>query len=36
MAEVMTLIAGRTSKQGQTLNAGKLHDEYRRSPRPAR
>ncbi|MEM7222795.1 MAG: molybdopterin dinucleotide binding domain-containing protein [Pseudomonadota bacterium] len=29
MAETMTLIAGRTSKQGTTLNAGKLKDDYR-------
>ena len=29
MAETMTLIAGRTMKQGQTLNAGKLKDGYR-------
>ncbi|MGQ0658750.1 MAG: molybdopterin dinucleotide binding domain-containing protein [Chromatiales bacterium] len=28
MAETMTLIAGRTSKQGTSLNAGKLKDEY--------
>ena len=29
MAEVMTLIAGRSSKQGTSLNVGKLKDEYR-------
>ena len=29
MAETMILIAGRTSKQGTTLNAGKLKDAYR-------
>ena len=29
MAETMLLIAGRTSKQGTSLNAGKLKDEYR-------
>lgn len=29
MAETMMLIAGRTSKQGTSLNAGKLKDEYR-------
>lgn len=29
MAEIMTLIAGRSSKQGVFLNAGKLKDEYR-------
>ncbi len=29
MAETMTLIAGRSSKQGTTLNAGKLKDPYR-------
>jgi len=29
MPETMTLIAGRTMKQGQTLNAGKLKDDYR-------
>ena len=29
MPEIMTLIAGRTMKQGQTLNAGKLEDGYR-------
>ena len=29
MAETMTLIAGRTSKQGTSLNAGKLKDDYR-------
>jgi len=29
MAETMVLIAGRTSKQGTSLNAGKLKDEYR-------
>lgn len=29
MAETMTLIAGRTSKQGTALNAGKLKDAYR-------
>jgi formylmethanofuran dehydrogenase subunit D len=28
MAETMTLIAGRTSKQGTSLSAGKLKDEY--------
>ncbi len=28
MAETMTLIAGRTMKQGQSLNAGKLKDDY--------
>ncbi len=28
MAEIMTLIAGRSSKQGTSLNAGKLKDEY--------
>ena len=28
MPETMTLIAGRTMKQGQTLNAGKLKDGY--------
>ena len=28
MAETMTLIAGRTSKQGTSLNAGKLKQEY--------
>ena len=28
MAETMTLIAGRTSKQGTSLNAGKLKDDY--------
>ena len=28
MTETMTLIAGRTSKQGTSLNAGKLKDEY--------
>jgi len=28
MAETMTLIAGRSSKQGTSLNAGKLGDEY--------
>ncbi|MDH3476115.1 MAG: hypothetical protein OEM59_20745 [Rhodospirillales bacterium] len=28
MVEIMTLIAGRTMKQGQTLNAGKLKDGY--------
>jgi formylmethanofuran dehydrogenase subunit D len=29
VAETMLLIAGRTSKQGTSLNAGKLKDEYR-------
>ena len=29
MAETMTLIAGRSSKQGTSLNIGKLKDEYR-------
>ena len=29
MSETMTLIAGRSSKQGTSLNAGKLTDEYR-------
>lgn len=29
MPETMLLIAGRTSKQGTSLNAGKLKDEYR-------
>lgn len=29
MSETMTLIAGRSSKQGTSLNAGKLKDEYR-------
>ena len=29
MAETMTLIAGRNSKQGTSLNAGKLKAEYR-------
>lgn len=29
MPETMTLIAGRTMKQGQSLNAGKLKDDYR-------
>src|SRR5262245_59227072 len=29
MAEIMTLIAGRSSKQGTSLNAGKLEAEYR-------
>lgn len=29
MAETMILIAGRSSKQGTTLNAGKLKDAYR-------
>ena len=29
MAETMMLIAGRTSKQGTSLNAGKFKDEYR-------
>ena len=29
MPEIMTLIAGRTGKQGTALNAGKLKDEYR-------
>jgi formylmethanofuran dehydrogenase subunit D len=29
MAETMTLIAGRSSKQGTSLNVGKLKDEYR-------
>ena len=29
MAEILILIAGRTSKQGTTLNAGKLKAEYR-------
>lgn len=29
MAETMILIAGRTAKQGVTLNAGKLKPEYR-------
>ena len=29
MPEVMTLIAGRTSKQGTTLTAGKLKEAYR-------
>jgi formylmethanofuran dehydrogenase subunit D len=28
MAEIMTLIAGRSSKQGTSLNVGKLKDEY--------
>lgn len=28
MTEKMVLIAGRTAKQGTTLNAGKLKDEY--------
>ena len=28
MAETMTLIAGRTSKQGTSLNAGKLKEAY--------
>jgi formylmethanofuran dehydrogenase subunit D len=28
MAETMTLIAGRTAKQGTSLNAGKLKPEY--------
>ncbi len=28
MAETMTLIPGRTSKQGTSLNAGKLKEEY--------
>ena len=28
MAETMTLIAGRTSKQGTSLNAGKLKADY--------
>ena len=28
LAETMTLIAGRTSKQGTTLNAGKLKADY--------
>jgi len=28
MAETMTLIAGRTSKQGTSLKAGKLKDDY--------
>lgn len=30
MAEIMTLIAGRSSKQGTSLNAGKLEEAYRR------
>ncbi|MGB8275451.1 MAG: molybdopterin dinucleotide binding domain-containing protein [Alphaproteobacteria bacterium] len=29
MVQTMTLIAGRTSKQGTSLNVGKLEDEYR-------
>ena len=29
MPEVMTLIAGRTAKQGTALNAGKLKEAYR-------
>jgi formylmethanofuran dehydrogenase subunit D len=29
MAETMLLIAGRSSKQGTSLNVGKLGDEYR-------
>ena len=29
MLETMTLIAGRTMKQGQSLNSGKLKDAYR-------
>lgn len=29
MPETLTLIAGRTAKQGTALNAGKLKDEYR-------
>ena len=29
MSETMTLIAGRTSKHGTSLNAGKFKDEYR-------
>jgi formylmethanofuran dehydrogenase subunit D len=29
MAETMILIPGRTSKQGTSLNAGKLKEEYR-------
>ena len=29
MAETMVLIAGRSSKQGTSLNAGKLGEEYR-------
>jgi formylmethanofuran dehydrogenase subunit D len=29
MAEIMTLIAGRTAKQGVSLNAGKLTSDYR-------
>ena len=29
MAETMTLIPGRSSKQGTSLNAGKLKEEYR-------
>ena len=28
MAETMTLIAGRSSKQGTSLNVGKLKEEY--------
>jgi formylmethanofuran dehydrogenase subunit D len=28
MAEIMTLIPGRTSRQGTSLNAGKLKEEY--------
>lgn len=30
MAETMLLIAGRSSKQGTTLNIGKLGDEYQK------
>lgn len=29
MAEIMSLIAGRSSKQGTSLNVGKLEKEYR-------
>ena len=29
MPEIMNLIAGRSAKQGTSLNAGKLEDEYR-------